>query len=123
MSSDATMTISRENGVLHSISLVMPVWIKNDGILTIDLPFFKTKTYARTEAEVDKAIEEAVKSFCIASERFGKGVEKELELLGWEKVDDTLGFNLPQSEVMDQILHTGVIFAINNAEINLQKAA
>ncbi len=118
MKVEANLAITRENGVLSFISLVLPVWIKCEDIFSISIPMFHLKTFAKNESEIQVAVEEAVKSFCIAAEKFGRGLEAELGELGWSKEDSDLSFNLPQSDVMQQIIETAETFAFDHLSID-----
>lgn len=52
------------------------------------MPLFHTQTWARDEADVEIAVEQSVKSFCKVAEKFGQGLEKELQAMGWIIIND-----------------------------------
>lgn len=49
--------------------------------LNINIRSLCIETIAKNELDIDKAIEEAIISFCIISNKFGKGIQKEIELI------------------------------------------
>lgn len=83
------MEITRKGDALSSIKVFMPTWQKKgiDGKIYISLPVFGVETYAMDEIDAETAIKEAVACFCIMAESHGKGLENELELLGWSRDD------------------------------------
>jgi hypothetical protein len=83
--SEANIQITRNGGKLSSISVSMPVWSKHadDGNLIVFLPMLGLETIAKDDNDAEQAIEEAIISFCIASERWGQGLDKELQALKW----------------------------------------
>ncbi len=119
-SNKANIEILRINGILNSVSIAMPVWDKPsaDGFLSIDIPLFGIKTFSKcTSNDADKAIEEAVRLFCLSAEKFGKGLEFELSDMGWNLTSEknsitSMSFNVKQTNtVIEQIMHTGDQFA------------
>ncbi len=112
---EANIKITREGGKLSSISVQMPIWnkISEHGNLIVELPVLGIKTIAKDDNDAEKAIEEAIISFCIISERFGQGIEKELEALNWvhsdnESGEPVLGYNIDDPDaVLERILETG----------------
>lgn len=115
---EANIEITRKNGVLHSVSVIMPTWNKFDldnNIFFVDIPMLGIKTFAKDENDSVKAIHEAVKCFSIAAEKFGKGLDQELVDYGWSKVlenaHSSLNFNIDSNdEVIEQIMKTGEPF-------------
>jgi hypothetical protein len=113
--SEATIKIHRTGKELSSISVFMPfsTWRGEFGTLMVSIPLLQIETVARDKKDAEKAIEEAITSFCIASERFGQGIEKELEALGWIPVDGESGERLPgynfsnTNSVIDRIIKGG----------------
>lgn len=112
---EANIKITRNGNKLTSISVFMPIWDKKSdhGNLLIQLPLLGISTIANDESDADKAIEEALTSFCIVAERLGEGVEKELQALGWVVVDNEsgepeLGYNVSDpDDVLDRLIKTG----------------
>jgi hypothetical protein len=112
---EANIKLTRKNHKLVSVSVNMPIWNKHSeyGKLEVILPMLGIKTIAKDENDAEKAIEEAIISFCIVAERFGQGIEKELESLNWIAVDDAsgepiLGYNVTDPDsVIERILQTG----------------
>jgi hypothetical protein len=112
---EANIEITRAGDKLVSISVSMPVWSKEsefDGNIHVQLPLLDIDTIASDEKDAEFAIKEAIQSFCIASEKFGEGIEKELQALGWKQVDQNgnhiLGFCVSETdELLDRLLQTG----------------
>jgi hypothetical protein len=112
---EANIEITRAGDKLVSISVSMPVWSKEskfDGNIHVQLPLLDIDTIASDEKDAEFAIKEAIQSFCIASEKFGEGIEKELQLLGWKRVDQNgnhvLGFCVSETDdLLDRLLQTG----------------
>ena len=114
---EGNIEIKRKDGILCSISVIMPIWNKllDDSTISVDVPLFGLKTFAKNEEDVDVAVEEAIKCFCIASEKFGQGLEKELQTIGWtfeNEKDDLLSFIIDSdNSVFEQVMETGDKFA------------
>lgn len=111
----ANIEILRNHDKLVSISVSMPIWCKSsefDGNIRVKLPLLAIDTIAEDENDVDSAVKEAIQSFCIASERFGEGIEKELQALGWKNVDENgeaiKGFCVSETDqLLERLLETG----------------
>lgn len=116
---EANIDIVRENNLLKSVSIAMPIWDKvgNDDLLAIDIPLFGIKTVAKDHADAVIAIKESVQLFCLSAEKFGKGLETELKVMGWSFVEQSkeftsMSFSVPsQNTVINQIMETGGQFA------------
>lgn len=116
---EGNIEIKRNEGKLSSISVIMPTWRKqeHDSIISINVPLLGLKTIAKDFDDADKAIEEAIRCFCIAAEKFGQGFEAELQTLGWEvskgeKDESLLTFGIESGNlVFEQIMETGEQFA------------
>lgn len=112
---EANIDIVRTNGKLSSVSITMPIWGKvgNDDFLAVNIPLFGIKTFARDESDSEAAINEVLEAFCVNAERFGKGLENELKLIGWDFVEQKNGFTSMSfrvsnsNSVLDQIMQTG----------------
>lgn len=109
--------ITRAKGKLMSIKAFMPTWQRSgyDGKIYISIPFFGIETYAISEESVDQAINEAIQCFCIAAEQVGKGLEEELEDMGWklEKEKDHSYMDIESSSpAIDFMLNTGDPYAL-----------
>lgn len=80
-----TIEINRIQGSLKSVSLVVSILEREleDGCISITIPFFNLKTFAKNSEDVETAFNEAIKCFCLNSEKFGLGLEEELKSLGW----------------------------------------
>lgn len=110
-----TIDIFRENSQLKSISVVMPLWDKVgiDDSIVVNIPLFGLKTYVFDDIDENKAIEDAIKTFCKNCEEYGKGLEVELSHLGWSLVNKdyekvTMLFNISDKDiVIEQIMDTG----------------
>ena len=117
--SEANVDIIRKNGVLTSVAIAMPIWDKigNDDLLAIDIPLFGIKTVAKDTEDAEIAIKESVKLFCLSAEKFGRGLETELKVMGWAFIEQSkdftsMSFSVPSSNtVIDQIMSTGGQFA------------
>lgn len=121
---EANIEITRtDKGI--SISVSMPVWTKEsqfDNNVLVKLPLLDIDTIAKNEEDAEVAIKEAIQSFCVAAEKFGQGIEKELQALGWKQVDQDgnaiLGFCVSETdELLDRLLQTGDNYINANLEI------
>ncbi len=103
----------------------MPVWnkISEQGNLIVKLPLLGIETIAKNEKDAEKAIEEAIASFCIAADKFGQGIEKELQALGWIAVDNEngeplLGYNVADTDaLLERLIQTGENYVNSHLEI------
>ncbi len=102
-----------------TISIIMPTWQKvedDNNFFTVNVPLFGLKTFSLNEEDTITAIHEALKCFLISSNKFGQGIEKELQALGWniiEKEDNRtlLTYSIDSSNfVLEQIMETGEQF-------------
>lgn len=86
METNANIIVSHLGDHSASITVSMPIWVRESdhGHLNIKMPFLGIDTVARDEQDSEKAIEEAIISFCVVAERFGHGIENELRALGWK---------------------------------------
>jgi hypothetical protein len=67
----------------RSYSVLTPViTTQRMGYLDVDIPLFKLNTIAAYDDDVEVAVAEAVQCFCTASNKEGRGIEKELKSLG-----------------------------------------
>lgn len=122
---EANIKITRNENKITSISVLMPIWNKESdhGNLLINIPLLGIETIARHENDADKAIEEAIVSFCIVAEKFGQGIEKELQTLGWQKIDSStgepeIGYNVSNpDDVLDRLIRTGDNYVNPHLEI------
>lgn len=123
---EANIEIKRNgDGKLISVSAIMPTWSKmeDDGNLTVNIPLFGIRTFAKNSADSDVATKEAITCFCIASEKFGHGLEQELIVMGWEIIEDsldrvTLNYSVESRDfVMEQIMQTGEQFAFEETNL------
>lgn len=116
---EANIEITKKGNKIFSIAVVMPMWDKmgDDGFLKIDIPLLSIRTFAKDEQDAQKAIEEAIKIFCINAEKFGAGLVNELRILGWShnnEVDNTVSMVYSVSDtnfVLEQIMETGEQYA------------
>jgi hypothetical protein len=112
---EANIEIKRHGGHLSSILVIMPKWnkVEHDDTLSVNIPLFGIKTFAKGEKDAEIAIEEAIKCFCFSAEKFGQGIERELEALGWTFVNEDensslLTYTIADSNiVLEQIMQTG----------------
>ncbi len=125
---EANIKITRINGIIDCISVFMPIWnkISDHENLLVKLPLLGIETIAKNEKDAEKAIEEAIISFCIVSEKFGQGVEKELLSLGWSAIDgDTgepiLGYTISDKSdtdaMLERLMQTGDNYVNQHLEI------
>lgn len=109
----ATIRIERKKNLLAAVEVIMPVWSKKsgDGFLEISLPLLNISTWAKDEDDSEIAIQEAVAGFCWVCEKHGKGLDKELEHLGWHKDQKNSAetfFNLESESILfESLLNTG----------------
>lgn len=125
---EAEIKIIREGEKLNAISVTMPIWSKeSQGNLRIKFPLLGIETFAKDEEDSDDAIREALISFCIVSEKFGQGVERELQTLGWIHVDGqtgepVLGYNVADSDsLIERLMQTGENYVNDHIEIEEEK--
>ncbi len=112
---EASIEIIRKDSKLQSISVAMPIWDKigDDNFFSINIPLFGIKTFAENEFDCEIAINEVLTAFCINADRFGKGLENELKLIGWGFIEQkkdfcSMTFSVTNSNsVIDQIMQTG----------------
>ncbi|RXG31808.1 hypothetical protein [Leeuwenhoekiella marinoflava] len=117
--SEANIEIERGvDNALTSVTVFMPIWDKDnddDETISIDIPLLGLKTIAKDVVDADAAIKEAIELFCLSSEKFGKGLENDLKVLGWsfgKKDGATTVMNFDtKNSVFNQIFSTGDQFA------------
>jgi hypothetical protein len=121
---EANIEITRKRNKLVSISVSMPIWTKEStcGNINIQIPCLLIETMAKDDKDAEKAIQEAIQSFCKASEEFGQGVEKELQSIGWKHVDQhgkpVLGYSVSDTNaVINRILETGESYVNPHVDI------
>jgi len=119
---EANIKISRGDRNIF-VSVEIPIWNKpsKDGNIFVSIPFLGIETIAANENDTEAAINEVICSFCIVSEKFGQGIEKELQELGWTLIlddegDPVWGYSI--SEPLDRIIKTGDNFV--NPHLELQ---
>ncbi|VAW16546.1 hypothetical protein MNBD_BACTEROID03-689 [hydrothermal vent metagenome] len=110
---EANINILRNDGVLKTVSVALPVWTKDgeDGFLSVDIPILGIKTFAKDDSDVDSAIREAIHLFCLNAEEFGNGLENELKLTGWNFSNRSFSeaslYWGTNDDIIDMILETG----------------
>lgn len=125
---EANIKITRNKGMIDSISVFMPIWNKQSdhGNLLVKLPLLGIETIAKDEIDAEKAIEEAITSFCVVAEKFGQGVEKELLSLGWTAIhgetgEPVLGYTISHESTADamleRLMQTGDSYVNQHLEI------
>jgi hypothetical protein len=122
---EANIKITRNGEKLTSISIFMPIWNKRSdhGNLLVQLPLLGIDTIAKNEIDAEKAIEEAIASFCFVAEKFGEGLEKELQALGWvaingETGEPLLGYNVSDADAMlERLMQTGENYVNDHLEV------
>ena len=104
---EASIEVLRETKITK-ISVVMPIWSKQiaENVIAVNIPLFGLKTYIRNEDETQNAVDESLKCFFIASEKYGIGIEGELTSLGWKSVNKSMEF-MQENPVMEQMMETG----------------
>jgi hypothetical protein len=127
MNQEANIDIMRKGNKLSSVSVVMPIWDKQgqDDVLVIEIPLLGMKTFAKDENDAEVAVQESIELFCLNAEKFGKGLESELKILGWSfNNQDTeftsMSFN-SKNVVYDHIMQTGEQVA-HKLELELELA-
>lgn len=118
----ASIEINRTSDHI-SMSVCMPFWVKDSQdprFSTIIIPLFGLKTYAEAnnDEDIKTSIEEAVKCFTISAERFGQGIEKELQVLGWKAMDGSLEF-MQEDPIIEQIMNTGDTY-VDSLELDIR---
>lgn len=122
---EANIKITRSEDKLTSISVFMPIWnkISDHGNLLVQLPLLGIDTIAKDEIDAEKAIEEAIASFCFVAEHFGQGLVKELQALGWiafdgETGEPLLGYNVSDADAMlERLMQTGENYVNPHLEV------
>lgn len=125
ITTEANIEITRVGEKISSVSVFMPIWNKlsDNGNLLVQLPLLGLETIAKDEIDAEKAIEEAIASFCFVSEKFGQGLEKELQALGWEAIDietgnPLFGYNVSDTEAMlERLMQTGENYVNPHLEV------
>jgi hypothetical protein len=95
---------------------IMPIWnkIEDNGHISISIPLLGIETFSNSENDIEQFVKEALTCFCIIAEKHGRGVEKELEALGWKtdasaknsKADHILSVN-PATPIYAGMMKTG----------------
>ena len=119
---EAKIEVTLDEGKM-SIKAFMPVWERksssNDGQTYIQIPLLGLETYGRGEKDIDMAIREAIAAFCVVAIRHGKGIDKELQLLGWEATSRRVMKHriimkvAPKAPIFSGVLETGSKRAFN----------
>lgn len=97
--------------------------MSDHGNLLVQLPLLGIDTIAKDEIDAEKAIEEAIASFCFVAEHFGQGLEKELQALGWmaingETGEPLLGYSVSDTDVMlERLMQTGENYVNPHLEV------
>lgn len=118
--SEGNIRVSKISEGILSVSVMMPKWEKTniEDLILINLPLLGLETIAVNEEDIDTAIDEAIESFCHQSERFGRGLVKELISLGWKtqiesESDTVLVFEMSSNKntvkdiIIERIMETG----------------
>lgn len=112
---EPTIEIARRDGVLISIKAIMPTWQKKleDGSIEVSLPMLGGAiAHVDSETEIEDTITNMFKGFCLMVEKHGKGLEHELEIIGWKlnkrhRVNQSLLNMQPKNPVYDFMINTG----------------
>jgi hypothetical protein len=127
MTTEASITITKDEGKITFISVQMPIWTKwNDfGNLSVRIPLLGLETIAKDDNDAEKAIEEAIVSFCVVAEKFGQGIEKELAVLGWRCAgNDNLAYDINDTDVvLEEIFKTSESYVNPRLKLELELAA
>ncbi|RAJ87734.1 hypothetical protein CLV59_101495 [Chitinophaga dinghuensis] len=125
MTTEASITITKHEGSIAFISVRMPIWTKWNafGNLSVIIPLLGFETFAKDEKDAEHAIEEAIISFCVVAERFGQGITKELQALGWRIAgEDNLEYGFDYTDaVLENIFKMGKHY--ENPHLKLELAA
>lgn len=86
---EAEIQITRTGNKVIAISFKIPVWTEKsfDGSIKVNIPYICNTVWVDDMQEVSKAVEETMHGDCIIAEKLGKGIEKELEGIGWIVVE------------------------------------
>ncbi|WBV60543.1 hypothetical protein PFY12_00140 [Chryseobacterium camelliae] len=113
---EATVEISRHEGGLRSVSVLMPTWDRTemDGSTSVNIPLFGLKAFVFNKMNQEEVVHDTIKAFCVCAEKHGTGLESELSLLGWEFGDESSENTISMSyvitskdTVIEQIMSTG----------------
>ena len=105
--------ITRESNKLHSVKVIMPIWktADIDNIIYVNMPLLGLSTYGKSIEDTDLAIEETITAFCLASEKFGLGLESELDFIGWKRkheYENSVIFAIDiENPFMEDVMDTG----------------
>jgi hypothetical protein len=120
LSNEPIIEVIRKDGKLSSVKVIMPTWneLGEDNKIYTKMPMLGgIVTYAINELDADIAVKEAIHCFCVAADKFGMGLEKELESIGWNIVSKndehiilSIHSEMPAFELM---LETGDTKALN----------
>lgn len=110
--SNPTIQVVRESNILSLVKVIMPMWYKldSDGITHVKMPLLSLSTFGKGEEDVEVAIRETITCFCLGADKFGLGLESELEFNGWIKLKERSGesvFIWKHEDSFDEILETG----------------
>lgn len=122
------VTRSNVNKSVVSISIMMPVWHKgnNDGNIDIKIPLLGIETTAKDENDIKVSVDEAIRGFIWACEKFGRGLQDELKDLGWSLSEDEnknpiMGYDvLEKDTLLERLFDTGEPYV--NRKLELQVA-
>lgn len=119
-SAEPIIEVIRHNEKLSSLKVIMPIWNESgeDNKIYTKIPLLGgLKTYSINENDTDIAVKEAIECFCIAAERYGNGLENELENIGWVLTlssDNRTVLNIDSSNSMfNLVLQTGETTALD----------
>jgi hypothetical protein len=117
---ETKIEVTRKEGKLTSIKVIMPTWHDHgdDGQIYTTMPFLGgLTTYSLDHSDSEIAIKEAIHCFCIASEKHGMGVERELQSLGWEvdeESQNSIILSIPtMNQIFDLVVKTGETKALD----------
>lgn len=108
--------VKRKNGKLINFTATSPLWIKetSTGRLLVSLPFFGLEFVVSNQDQIDAHANACVESWLILSEENGRGIEWELEQLGWHKAHKIGSYNFTDdSYIGSKLIDTGYPFMLN----------
>src|SRR6476660_7774409 len=95
----AKIDMKRISNNTFDITVTMPIWkhIGSDNKTYITLALLGgIQTCVESDDDIDNAITEALKLFFNASQKYGKGFQHELKVLGWQSKKNHIRFKAPR---------------------------
>ena len=122
---EVSMEITRNGNALSAVKVIMPTWNRTgaDNKVYVSIPFLGIETCGESPEDADTAVKEALKCFILISEKYGLGLESELEFLGWDRKESDQHHSLfnvqPKNRAFESMVNTGDSRAIQLDSLEL----